>query len=86
MRAASSFRYREQTGVERKRNPGPSTMATESASDPAAQRTLVDRLCATGGTNAAAVIETHISWVLLRDGCAYKIKKAVDLGLSLIHI
>src|SRR5512136_1958209 len=26
------------------------------------------------------MLETHISWVLLTGTCAYKIKKAVDLG------
>ncbi|MFH2134617.1 MAG: AAA family ATPase [Pseudomonadota bacterium] len=41
------------------------------------QRRLIDAL---QRMHAAQVIETHISWVLLIGGYAYKIKKAIDLG------
>jgi len=43
----------------------------------AAQHGLVRAL---QSAHTAQVIETHISWVLLIGNCAYKIKKAVDLG------
>ena len=31
-------------------------------------------------TRGVALIQTHISWVFLTDGFAYKVKKPVDLG------
>jgi aminoglycoside phosphotransferase family enzyme/predicted kinase len=47
------------------------------------QRQLVDSLCRPGvldsGTEPVAVMETHISYVLLTGTYAYKIKKAVNL-------
>ena len=49
----------------------------EGRSDAAAQRPLVHSLRAQLG---AELIETHISFVLLAAGSAYKIKKAVNLG------
>jgi Uncharacterized protein conserved in bacteria len=39
--------------------------------------TLIRALCA---INAGSLIETHISWVLLTDQNAYKIKKPVNFG------
>ena len=44
-----------------------------------AQRATVDALCHSLG---AALIETHISYVLLAGGQAWKIKKALDLGFA----
>lgn len=43
------------------------------------QRATVDALCRSLG---AELIETHISYVLLADGQAWKIKKALDLGFA----
>ena len=43
------------------------------------QRATVDALC---GSLGAALIETHISYVLLAGGQAWKIKKALDLGFA----
>ena len=51
----------------------------EGRSDAAAQRTLVHSLRAQLG---AELIETHISFVLLAAGSAYKIKKALNLGFA----
>jgi len=45
----------------------------------ARQETLINALRSTLGV-AVEMVETHISWVLLAGDCAYKIKKAVDLG------
>ncbi|MEW5903938.1 MAG: AAA family ATPase [Pseudomonadota bacterium] len=44
---------------------------------PAAQQRLIDALLATG---RFALVETHISWLLLDNTHVYKIKKALDLG------
>jgi len=45
------------------------------------QQQLVDALCTSGFfPNKPGVEETHISWVLLTEHDAYKIKKAVNLG------
>jgi len=48
-------------------------------SDPERQRALVRAL---GRQLGARLIETHISFVLLAGGQAYKIKKALDLGFA----
>ncbi len=57
---------------------------TEPAPGPPDQRPLIAALCRPGvldpATQPVEVIETHISYVLLADPYAYKIKKAVDLG------
>src|SRR5512137_2403118 len=59
-------------------------MLTGMTADFASQRTLIARLATTlpGASPAgpATLIETHISWVLLVGGYAYKLKKAVELG------
>src|SRR5512140_3488624 len=59
-------------------------MLIEMSSDLDSHRTLIARLSTRlpGASPAApaTLIETHISWVLLAGGCAYKLKKAVDLG------
>lgn len=41
---------------------------------------LFDRLCAEQAGQDCERMETHISWILLVDGYAYKIKKPLDLG------
>ena len=44
------------------------------------QRELVQHLLASTDAADTALIETHVSWLLLIGGFAYKIKKALDLG------
>jgi uncharacterized protein len=41
---------------------------------------LMDPAAYPDPTQEVALIQTHISWVLLTDGFAYKVKKPVDLG------
>ncbi len=59
-------------------------MIAPHATDLAAQRTLIaklrERLPRADAAVPVALIETHISWVLLTGAFAYKFKKAVDLG------
>ncbi|MDE2629144.1 MAG: phosphotransferase, partial [Burkholderiales bacterium] len=59
-------------------------MADATVSDAGAQRRMVaallERLRAGPPPSEVALIETHISYVLLAGGLACKIKKAVDLG------
>ncbi len=59
-------------------------MAVNPSADLGSQRVLITALRTTlpGASPAApaTLIETHISWVLLAGGLAYKLKKAVDLG------
>ena len=58
--------------------------ASDSTEDFAAQARLVsalrDAVVSCAGGRRAALIETHISYVLLTGQFAYKIKKAVGLG------
>jgi aminoglycoside phosphotransferase family enzyme/predicted kinase len=58
-------------------NPVGTLTPARPESDLEAQRRAVAALCRDLG---AQLIETHISFVLLADGDAYKIKKALDLG------
>ena len=49
------------------------------------QRELVQHLLASTDAADTALIETHVSWLLLIGGFAYKIKKALDLGFWIIQ-
>jgi len=61
-----------------------SDMATEPPDDLPTQRALIARLrdpsLYPAPVASVSLQETHISWVLLTGQCAYKIKKAVNLG------
>ncbi len=41
---------------------------------------IIDSLCVPHSTESISLVETHISWVLLSDNYAYKIKKPLSLG------
>jgi len=60
-------------------SPGELDLAAQSRMVAALRRGLAPAGAPLAGT---PLFETHLSWVLLADGCAYKLKKALDLGFA----